>query len=83
MKLHEYQAKEFFSRYGIPIPAGQVASTATEAQEAASSLEGSTVIKAQVHACRQKILLRRLKGVVEEGLRWRRMTKTPMRWAEL
>ena len=50
MKLHEYQAKEFFSRYGIPIPAGQVASTATEAQEAASSLEGSTVIKAQVHA---------------------------------
>lgn len=50
MKLHEYQAKEFFSRYGIPIPAGKVASTATEAQEAASSLEGSTVIKAQVHA---------------------------------
>lgn len=50
MKLHEYQAKEFFSRYGIPIPTGKIASTPTEAQEAASSLDGSTVIKAQVHA---------------------------------
>jgi succinyl-CoA synthetase beta subunit len=50
MKLHEYQAKEFFARYGIPIPAGKVASTATEAQEVASSMKGSTVIKAQVHA---------------------------------
>ena len=50
MKLHEYQSKEFFSRYGIPIPTGKIASAATEAQEAASSLEGSSVIKAQVHA---------------------------------
>jgi len=50
MKLHEYQSKEFFSRYGIPIPTGKIASTAIEAQEAASSLEGSAVIKAQIHA---------------------------------
>ena len=50
MKLHEYQAKEFFSRYGIPIPTGEVASTADEAKKASATLDGSTVIKAQVHA---------------------------------
>ena len=50
MKLHEYQAKEIFSRYGIPIPRGQLASTPKEAQEATAAMGGQSVVKAQVHA---------------------------------
>ena len=50
MKLHEYQAKEIFSRYGIPIPRGQVAATPEEAQEATAAMGGRSVVKAQVHA---------------------------------
>ena len=51
MNLHEYQAKEVFSAYGIPVPAGRVASTPDEAVAAAEALGGSIwVVKAQVHA---------------------------------
>jgi succinyl-CoA synthetase beta subunit len=51
MNLHEYQAKEIFSSYGIPVPKGRVASTAEEAVSAARELGGSLwVVKAQVHA---------------------------------
>ncbi|NDE00961.1 MAG: ADP-forming succinate--CoA ligase subunit beta [Gammaproteobacteria bacterium] len=51
MNLHEYQAKEVFSAYGIPVPAGRVAATAAEAVSAAQALGGSVwVVKAQVHA---------------------------------
>jgi succinyl-CoA synthetase beta subunit len=51
MNLHEYQAKDVFRNYGIPVPAGRVASTADEAVEAAQALGGSLwVVKAQVHA---------------------------------
>lgn len=51
MNFHEYQAKDLFSDYGIPVPAGQIASTPDEAVEAARSLGGSMwVVKAQVHA---------------------------------
>ena len=50
MKLHEYQAKEIFSRYGIPIPRGQLANTPQEAQEATVGMGGRSVVKAQVHA---------------------------------
>src|SRR6201988_89356 len=51
MNLHEYQAKELFRRYGIPVPAGQVAASAEEAAAAARTLGGSVwVVKAQVHA---------------------------------
>ena len=35
MKLHEYQSKQIFSKYGIPIPKGRVASTAEEAKQIA------------------------------------------------
>ena len=48
MKLHEYQSKQIFARYGIPIPKGQVASTATEAKQIAEELGGRVVIKSQV-----------------------------------
>ncbi len=51
MNLHEYQAKELFARYGIPVPAGQVARTPEEAVAAAQNLGGDMwVVKAQVHA---------------------------------
>ena len=51
MNLHEYQAKEVFSAYGIPVPSGRVAATAEEAVSAANALGGSIwVVKAQVHA---------------------------------
>jgi len=51
MNLHEYQSKQLFARYGIPVPAGHVASTPEEAADAARRLGGAVwVVKAQVHA---------------------------------
>jgi succinyl-CoA synthetase beta subunit len=51
MNLHEYQAKEVFASYGIPVPKGRVAATPEEAVAAAESLGGAVwVVKAQVHA---------------------------------
>lgn len=50
MKVHEYQAKEIMSKYGIPIPNGGVASTPDEASRIADELGGKAVVKAQVHA---------------------------------
>ena len=51
MNFHEYQAKELFAAYGIPVPAGIVANTPLAAVEAARELGGSMwVVKAQVHA---------------------------------
>lgn len=48
MKLHEYQSKQIFAKFGIPIPKGRVAATADEAKQVAEELGGRTVIKAQV-----------------------------------
>mgnify|MGYP001560514112 CR=1 FL=1 len=48
MKLHEYQSKTIFSKYGIPIPKGRVAATADEAKQIAEELGGRVVIKSQV-----------------------------------
>jgi len=48
MKLHEYQSKQIFSKYGIPIPKGRVAATANEAKHIAEELGGRVVIKSQV-----------------------------------
>ncbi len=48
MKIHEYQSKMMFSRYGIPIPNGRVASTASEARQIAEELGVRVVVKAQV-----------------------------------
>ncbi len=51
MNLHEYQAKDVFRSYGIPVPAGKVAASAEEAAAAARALGGALwVVKAQVHA---------------------------------
>ena len=48
MKLHEYQSKSIFAKYGIPIPKGRVAATADEAKHIAEELGGRVVIKSQV-----------------------------------
>jgi len=48
MKLHEYQSKQFFAKFGIPIPRGRVAANAEEAKHIAQELGDRVVIKAQV-----------------------------------
>lgn len=51
MNLHEYQAKQLFAEYGIPVSKGFAVDTAEEAVNAADQLEGDRwVVKAQVHA---------------------------------
>ena len=51
MNFHEYQAKDLFAAYGIPVPAGIVARTPHAAVEAAREMGGGVwVVKAQVHA---------------------------------
>ncbi|WP_343032275.1 ADP-forming succinate--CoA ligase subunit beta [Marinicella rhabdoformis] len=51
MNFHEYQAKDLFTQYNIPVPQGQVARTVEEAVAAAKSLNCDMwVVKAQVHA---------------------------------
>lgn len=51
MKIHEYQAKELFKKYNVPIPEGGVAFNPGEAAEVADRLGGfPVVVKAQVHA---------------------------------
>ncbi|MGI8402873.1 MAG: ADP-forming succinate--CoA ligase subunit beta [Gemmatimonadaceae bacterium] len=50
MNIHEYQAKDIFRKYGIPIPPGDVATTPEEAEAIARKFGTTVVIKAQVHA---------------------------------
>lgn len=48
MNLHEYQSKQIFSRYGIPIPRGRIAANAAEVKQIAEELGGRVVVKSQV-----------------------------------
>jgi succinyl-CoA synthetase beta subunit len=48
MDLYEYQGKELFRRFGIPVSEGRVATTPEEARTAAQELGGQVVVKAQV-----------------------------------
>jgi succinyl-CoA synthetase beta subunit len=51
MNLHEYQGKQLFAKYGLPVTTGIVASTPEEARAAAEQIGGGLyVVKAQVHA---------------------------------
>jgi succinyl-CoA synthetase beta subunit len=51
MKIHEYQAKEIFRKYGIPTPRGILATTPREAERAARLLGSpAVVLKSQIHA---------------------------------
>jgi succinyl-CoA synthetase beta subunit len=46
--LYEYQGKELFRHYGIPVSEGRLATSAEEARAAAAELGGQVVVKAQV-----------------------------------
>lgn len=48
MKLHEYQSKQIFARYGIPVPKGRIAGTSSEVKQIAEELGGRVVVKSQV-----------------------------------
>ena len=51
MKIHEYQGKEIFRKFGMPVPRGIPAFSVDEAVRAAQSLGGPVwVVKAQIHA---------------------------------
>lgn len=50
MKIHEFQAKALFRRYGIPVPEGSAAQTAAEIKEMSRNLGGRVAVKAQIHA---------------------------------
>ena len=51
MKIHEYQAKELFRKFNIPVPQGSVAFSPAEARQAAEQLGAfPVVVKAQIHA---------------------------------
>ena len=48
MDLYEYQGKELFRRFGIPVSEGRLATTPEEARAAAEEIGGQVVVKAQV-----------------------------------
>ena len=51
MNLHEYQGKQLFAEYGLPVSKGYAVDTPQEAEEAADKIGGDMwVVKAQVHA---------------------------------
>jgi succinyl-CoA synthetase beta subunit len=51
MKIHEYQGKELFKKFGVPVPRGILATTPDEAEQAARQLKTQVVVvKAQIHA---------------------------------
>lgn len=50
MKIHEYQAKSIFAKFGVPVPQGEVAKTPAEARAIAERLGGRVVVKSQIHA---------------------------------
>jgi len=76
MKIHEYQAKAILSRYSVPVPKGQVATTVEAAEAAATAVGGDVwVVKAQIHAggrgkgggvkvCRTREALREAAGAI-------------------
>ncbi len=49
MDLYEYQGKELFARFGIPVSEGRFVTSAADARQAAQELGGPVVVKAQVH----------------------------------
>ena len=49
MNIHEYQAKDILRAEGVPIPAGETASTPEQVEAIAKKIGGTVVVKAQVH----------------------------------
>jgi succinyl-CoA synthetase beta subunit len=50
MRIHEYQAKELLSRFGVLMPNGRLAATPEEARDAAERIGSPVLVKAQIHA---------------------------------
>ena len=50
MNIHEYQAKNLFANYSIPVPKGSVATNSQEAVKIATMYDNNVVVKAQIHA---------------------------------
>lgn len=50
MKIHEYQAKQILSRFGVRIPRGEIADNPDRAREIAEEIGPRVVVKAQIHA---------------------------------
>ncbi len=50
MKVHEHQAKQFLSQYGVPVPRGSLATTVAEAEARAMETGLPVILKAQIHA---------------------------------
>ncbi|MBI2343025.1 MAG: ADP-forming succinate--CoA ligase subunit beta [Deltaproteobacteria bacterium] len=50
MKLHEYQAKALLKRFGVRVPDGEVADSVAAVRKIATTLGGTVVVKAQIHA---------------------------------
>ena len=48
MDLYEYQARDLFEKYGVPVLKGIVATSPAQAEQAAAKLGGTVVVKAQV-----------------------------------
>ncbi len=49
MKIHEYQARDIFRSFGMPVPAGEVCETADAVREVTAHIGKPVVVKAQVH----------------------------------
>ena len=50
MKIHEYQAKQILSQFGVRIPRGEIAENPIRAREIAEEIGPRVVVKAQIHA---------------------------------
>ena len=51
MNIHEFQAKQLFAQFGIPVPRGKAVETPRAAETWAAALDASVyVVKAQIHA---------------------------------
>ena len=50
MKIHEYQAKQLLTEYGVPVPRGRPTDSPSEARRIAEELGVPVVVKAQIHA---------------------------------
>ena len=50
MNIHEYQARELFRQYGIPVSAGEMAESVRQAVEIAGRIDPPYILKAQIHS---------------------------------
>jgi succinyl-CoA synthetase beta subunit len=49
LKIHEYQARDIYAQYGMPVPRSEVVTTPADARRVAEEIGGLVVVKAQVH----------------------------------